>query len=59
MCGGSGSGTPILNGVMWIVQSTQVSWRRPGTLTAPRVSIGPNETMIGAPTAAREMGANS
>ena len=30
MCGGSGSGQPILNGVLWVGQPTQVSWRRPG-----------------------------
>ena len=29
------------------------------TLTTPRVSIGTNETMIGAPTAASEVGAES
>ena len=30
VCGRSGSGPPILNGVLWVGQSTQVSWRRPG-----------------------------
>ena len=30
VCGRRGSGPPILNGVLWVGQSTQVSWRRPG-----------------------------
>ena len=30
VCGGSGNGPPILNGVLWVGQPTQVSWRRPG-----------------------------
>ena len=30
VCGGSGSAPPILNGVLWVGQPTQVSWRRPG-----------------------------
>ena len=30
VCGGSRRGPPILNGVLWVGQSTQVSWRRPG-----------------------------
>ena len=32
VCGRRGSGPPILNGVLWVGQSTQVSWRRPGDL---------------------------
>ena len=30
VCGRSGSGPPILKGVLWVGHSTQVSWRRPG-----------------------------
>ena len=29
MCGKRGSGRPILNDILWLGQSTQVSWRRP------------------------------
>ena len=55
MCGGSGSGPPILNGVLWVVSPHRSVGGDQVTLTVPCSISRSNETPSGAPTAEKEV----